>query len=238
MDIAEGITIHDIGLIVGGNLVLSDIHLGYEEFQNKRGVFIPRVLYKALVQRVGRMLQGRKFHSIILNGDIKHDFGSISFSEWKHVLGFLNFLAPSCDRIILVEGNHDLLLKYIAKKKNISLVDFHLIGSAYVTHGDIIPKDSDFQHAKIIIIGHDHPAISIRNGARVEQYKCFLAGKWGRKRLIVMPSCNLLTEGSDVMTHKQLSPFLQKGIDDFEAYVVSDTTYYFGKVKQLRSLSQ
>jgi len=235
MQLVKDIIIHDIGLIIKDVLVLSDIHLGFEEAQNRLGVFLPRVSFKALLDRLQKMLDGRHFAAIILNGDIKHEFGLISSSEWRTILQFIDFLKQYTNHIIMIEGNHDPLLKYIAKKRAISLVDYVFVHGVYVTHGDVIPNNADFTQASIVVMGHDHPAIGLRQGARKEVYKCFLVGKWKRKQLIVMPSCTLLSEGSDILAHNFLSPFLQQDIHAFEVYVVADTVYFFGKAKDIAS---
>ncbi|MBI4441514.1 phosphoesterase, partial [Candidatus Woesearchaeota archaeon] len=59
---------------------------------------------------------------------------------------------------------------------------------------------------------------------------------WKKKNLIVMPSCNLLTEGSDILTSKPLSPFL-KNTDDFEVYIADKSHYYFGPVRKLKDIT-
>ena len=84
---------------------------------------------------------------------------------------------------------------------------------------------------KTIIIGHEHPAIVLKEGPRKEKYKCFIKGKFKRKNLIVMPSFNLVTEGTDVLLETRLSPFLQRDISSFECWIVADKVYYFGKLK-------
>jgi putative SbcD/Mre11-related phosphoesterase len=89
-----------------------------------------------------------------------------------------------------------------------------------------------------IIIGHEHPAVSLVSGSRTERYKCFLKGKFSRKDLIVTPSCNMLIEGTDILKEKLLSPIL-KNVDlkNFEAYIVEDKIYDFGKVKDLNKFN-
>ena len=87
---------------------------------------------------------------------------------------------------------------------------------------------------KTIIIGHEHPAVSLYQWPRVEKYKAFLVGEWKKKRLIVLPSFNLATEGTDILKEHLLSPFLErKNIPTFEAYIIADKPYYFGKLKNV-----
>ncbi len=78
--------------------------------------------------------------------------------------------------------------------------------------------------------------MGLKKGSRVEVFKCFLKGSWNKKTLVVIPSFNLVTEGTDILKDKVLSPFLSQDISDFEVFVVSEKAYYFGKLKNLRSL--
>ena len=102
-------------------------------------------------------------------------------------------------------------------------------------HKIFIDKEIYDKKIKILIIGHEHPAISIREGLRKETYKCFLLGRWKDKKLIVMPSFFTLYEGSDIKKEELLSPYLnEKSIKNFEVFVVADKIYRFGKVKDIR----
>ncbi len=87
--------------------------------------------------------------------------------------------------------------------------------------------------ASTIIIGHEHPAISLIDGPRVEQFKCFLKGKFKGKNLIVQPSLNPIVEGNDITRDEILSPFLKGGIGNFDVFTVEDKVYDFGKLKNL-----
>ncbi|MDO8627401.1 MAG: phosphoesterase, partial [Candidatus Diapherotrites archaeon] len=100
-------------------------------------------------------------------------------------------------------------------------------------HGDSLKFFKEFLKAKTIIIGHDHPAISLREGVKMEKFKCFLKGKYEQKKIIVLPSMNQLSEGSNVLSEKMSSPFLKQNLDNFELWVVGDKTYYFGKIEDL-----
>ena len=103
-----------------------------------------------------------------------------------------------------------------------------------MTHGDKIPSKALLRNVSTIIIGHEHPAISIREGPRVEQFKCFLKGKYKGRNLIAQPSFNTMIEGTDVLKDKNLGPFLKQNLDNFEVYAVEDKVYRFGKLGKLR----
>jgi len=102
-----------------------------------------------------------------------------------------------------------------------------------VIHGDKIPDKSLLEGVSTIIIGHEHPAVSIREGVKTETFKCFLKGKYEGKNLVVMPSMNAVKIGSNVLREKQLSPFLKQDLSNFEVWVVEDKPYHFGKLKEL-----
>ncbi len=230
MIIHDNIEIIDLALLINKEvLIITDTQIGYEESLNKQGVLIPRFQFKDLHDRLKKILDICRPKKIIINGDIKHEFGTISETEWRHTLKLIDFLAENAE-LILVRGNHDTILGPIAKKRNIKIVDHYIIADIYLCHGHKIPKD--FEQCKTIIIGHEHPAVALKDRGRVEKYKCFLKGKYQDKTLIVQPSFNLVTEGTDVLSEKLLSPFLSD-IRDFEVYVVSDKILYFGKIKNL-----
>lgn len=176
-----------------------------------------------------------KINTIIINGDIKHEFGKISEQEWREALKIIDLLQKNCDKLILIKGNHDTILGPIAHKKGIEIVTHYKINDIYICHGHKIPMDADFAKSKTIIIGHEHPAVSLKQGSRSELFKCFLKGKYERKNLIVMPSLNLVTEGTDILRESLLSPFLQKDLKNFEAYLIADEVYYFGKLGGLET---
>jgi len=235
MEITKGIEMIDLALYLKKEkiLVIADLHIGYEEALNKQGILVPRFHYKDLIDRLGKILIQTEPETIIINGDLKHEFGRISEQEWRETLRVLDFLSKHCRRIILIKGNHDNILGPIAKKRNVEIVKEYRIGSIIVVHGDKIPKTKSFKSAKTIIIGHEHPAISLRDDVRTEKFKCFIKGKYKRKTLIVQPSCNLITEGTDIQSQDLLSPFLRQSLDRFEVFVVSDRVYGFGKLGNL-----
>ena len=237
LEFQRGIEIIDLCLYLKKQniLILADTHIGYEEALNKRGVLIPRFQFKEIIERLENVLKKTgKLNKIIINGDIKHEFGTISEQEWRHTLRLLDFLTKYCKEIILIKGNHDTILGPIAKKRNVKVIEDYKIKDILIIHGHKIPSKEKLKGIKKIIIGHEHPAISIHEGPRTELFKCFLKGKFKRKSLIVQPSFNLVTEGTDILKGGLLSPFLQQDLGDFEAFVVADKIYGFGKIKKLR----
>ncbi|MBI2108320.1 metallophosphoesterase [Candidatus Woesearchaeota archaeon] len=236
MKLIQGIEAVDLALYVKNTLIIADVHIGIEEAMNRQGIFVPRFQFPDLLKRMKGIfdaLKGRKIERIVINGDLKHEFGTISDQEWRHTLKFIDFLSRHCSEILLVKGNHDTILGPIADKRKVKLVESVILGDILICHGDKVPEKIG-KH-KTIIIGHEHPAVSIRDNIRVETYKCYLVGKYRGKDLIVQPSFNLVTEGTDILKERLLSPFLHK-IDDFNVCAVEDKIYDLGKVKSLKPL--
>jgi len=214
-------------------LAITDIHLGYEEALNKRGVMIPRQQFRDTVQRLERILNGIAPETVLINGDLKHEFGTISQQEWRDVLKFLDFLLRHAKRVVLIRGNHDSVLGPLAEKKGLELCDSYRAGKVLFSHGNRVPDIA--AGVRTIVVGHEHPAVSVREGSRVEVFKCWLLGKWKGRDLLVMPSFNLMAEGTDILSERLLSPLLTD-IEGFRVFAVSDEgeVLPFGTVADLR----
>ncbi|HII72048.1 TPA: metallophosphoesterase [Candidatus Woesearchaeota archaeon] len=240
----KGIEIIDLALYLKEEriLILADVHIGYEEALTKQGVLIPKFHFRDIVERLELLFETldrtkRRVDTIIINGDLKHEFGTISEEEWRNTIKFIGLLSKRSERIVLIRGNHDSILGPIAEKKDILLVDQFLVGDILICHGDVLPDilSSSPGSIRTIIIGHEHPAVSLKEGVRSETFKAFLVGKYDRKDLIVQPSFNQMVEGTDVLQEGLLSPFLKgRDLGRFEAFIVADVVYPFGKLKALK----
>ena len=227
MKIYDDIEIVDLALKYKDNLILGDIHIGLEECMNKEGVLIPRFQLEEVLDRLDKIFSKVKVKNIIINGDIKHEFGTISRQEWRDTLKVLDYLREK-GNVILIKGNHDTILGPIADKKEIKILDYYKIDDITILHGHKIIPDLN----KVIIIGHEHPAISFKERPS-EKFKCFLRGKYRNHILIVIPSFNFVAEGTNILKEKLLSPFLQQDLSKFEVFVVEDKVYNFGKLKDI-----
>jgi putative SbcD/Mre11-related phosphoesterase len=233
MEITKGIEIIDLSLFVKKKklLVISDVHLGVEGEHHRKGVLIPKFHLKELIKHFEYIFSKAKPETILITGDLKHEFGGISEQEWRDILRFFDFLSKHAKKIVLLKGNHDPFLGPIAKKRNLEVVKEYQTGSYLFVHGDYEPTLS--KAVKTVFMGHEHPAISLREKTKVEKFKCFLKGKYKGRELIVLPSLNLLTEGTDVLQGVFLSPLLTD--QNYEVYVVEKMgVYYFGKLKNLK----
>jgi len=236
MKILKDIELIDLAIYTNKTLIVTDFHIGYEEALNKQGVMVPRFQFVETMKRLNsifKKLKNKKIDRIIVNGDLKHEFGTISDQEWRHTLKLLDYFGQHCKEIILIRGNHDTILGPIAKKREVKVLEHYKLKNILIMHGDSIPDNKLLKDVKTIIIGHEHPAVSIKDGPRVETFKAYLVGKWKRKNMIAQPSFNLVVEGTDVLKEHILSPFLKGNLKDFNAIIVGDKLYGFGKLREL-----
>ena len=211
-------------------IVFGDVHIGLEEALNKEGFLVPRIHFKDMYEEIREILKLVKPDEIIINGDFKHEFGRISKQEWNDTFKFMELLMRDSTKIILIQGNHDKILQPLAEKYKINIKEFHQENLVYITHGDKIPDNNNFKESKVIVIGHEHPCVIVRDNHKFEKFKAFLIGKYDNKKLIVLPSFNPI-EGVDITKERLLSPFLKKrDISDFDVYVTADEIYHFGKL--------
>src|SRR3989338_2062159 len=154
-EIRPGFEIHGLGLYLAPAraFVISDLHLGYEEMLNKGGVMLPRFNFREIVDRLGLAflslkVQGKAIDRIVINGDLKHEFGGIYEQEWKEVLDMLEFLQRHCREIILIRGNHDTVLGPIARFRGLQVLDEGLYlpeQRTYLTPGMKIPGTAEYR---------------------------------------------------------------------------------------------
>jgi hypothetical protein len=236
-------------------LIISDLHIGFEQIALDSGFFIPKTQHEDMKKTLEDILKKVKPEKIIILGDLKHDFGRINKQEWKETESFLNFLKKNVKDIVLIKGNHDNMLEPLVKKHKIKILDYYIEKKIAFFHGHKIWNKLYDKKIKIWIVGHKHPAIIIKKHAKQEKYKCFLKGKYKDKQMIIMPSFFPLTEGSDIFLFpKNFDKFLgsQKSknfLDDthfsfklnesnFEVYIIDDKggVYDFGKVKDIKRM--
>lgn len=237
MEISKGIEIIDLGLFFreGKILVITDFQLGYEEYMNDQGVMVPRVNFDEIKKHLEKIFGKLKgIEKVIINGDLKHEFGKISEQEWREILQLLEFIGKNCKEIVIVKGNHDAIIKPIAEMKKIKVADSFVLEKekTLFVHGHKEPAEELLKGIERIVIGHEHPAITISDGVKQEKYKCFLKGKYEGKELIVLPSFNFVAMGTDVSKEKFLSPIV-KNASEFEVFVTEDKVYAMGKLEEL-----
>ena len=224
-------------------LVIADLHLGFEMIKTEQeGVAIPKVQVKQLLEMMQKILRMQKASTIIINGDVKHEFSEGSHHEYKEVSDFLEFFSRNFKKVFLIKGNHDnFLIRATRRFENVELRDDFKIGEFYFAHGHK-PLDLKRISAKNVIIAHEHPALALYDELRIkEKVKCLLHGKIAGKFVIILPAVSIFAPGTDVNTVARkefLTPLLQKyGVDDLEAVgiVEGEECLEFPKISKLRA---
>lgn len=244
MQLLPGIEARGCALRIGTTLIISDLHIGYEEEGREMGVLLIDEQREYYRRELARVVDG--VQQVILNGDVKHSFGTITKQEWEQVSWLLRWLDERAT-VTVVAGNHDRLLLPIVQKRGMELVDAYLLDNTLIVHGDntaatLIEKGAvtkeEFAQCKTVVLGHEHPAIRLSDGIRSERAKCYLVGErtleGAKKRVIVMPAFNPYSTGTDVLRERPLGPLLADfgGLSAFA--VVDEQVLAFGELEKLR----
>lgn len=244
--------LNDCLLINNKILVIGDIHIGYEEYISEKNA-LPMVQYKEIIEKLDDIFnflkkEEIKIKKIILLGDLKHEFGEISASEWRETLKLLDYFEGKISKkrgkknsVVLIKGNHDNILGPIAKKRNVELKKYYKTLGICFLHGNKEYNGYD-KNVNILIIGHLHPSITLFDNYKKEKYKCFLKGIWKRKLVYILPSFSPISLGyelEDLNNKRNRNGFLiinEKKLKDFEVIIYNNKEkkeYNFGKLNKL-----
>ena len=135
MDIGHGLRIVDLGLVHQDLFIIGDLQLGFEQDMQRKGTLLPRFQLQDILERLKKIFQQIHVKTLVINGDVKHAFGTILESEWRELLQLFDFCLKHVEEIILVKGNHDLMIDPVAKKRNIRVVDFYRKDDLLIFHG-------------------------------------------------------------------------------------------------------
>jgi putative SbcD/Mre11-related phosphoesterase len=228
-------------------LVITDLHIGYEEYLCKESL-IQRTQLKEILEKLNNVFETLKkekitIEKVIILGDLKNEFGEISDAEWRETLILIDYLIEKIKtkgKIILIKGNHDNILGPIAKKREIKLKNYYKIKNICFLHGDKICKNY-LKNTDILILGHLHPSITLSDDYKREKYKCFLKGVWKNKEVYVLPSLSQITFGYELklLNEENSKDFFiipPKKLKNFRVIIYNNKEnkkYDFGELKNL-----
>ena len=219
-------------------LVASDLHIGYFESLRKRGQLVPgggeelKEIKKLIEENEG-------IDKLIVLGDLKHEFGKI-YSEERRQFGELReFLNERKCELVLVKGNHDVLVPFVRELLGIKIVEHFIFGKYAFLHGDKEVKEAYGEKIKYWIVGHGHPAVRVSDKYKEEKFKCFLSGKFKGKEVIILPSFFSGNLGTDPREF-EMSMAWKFDLGKFEVRVVGDNgeVMKFGKLKDIGGLRE
>ena len=232
-ELTDDLTLIDLAVALPdqGTLALADVHLGFEEALHRDGALVPRGHLSTIQGRLHEIAVAlgisadRPWPRILINGDLRHQFGPFTSQEWTHIRGLLDQVSTWAESVVLIQGNHDGNLDVLTSQfGNVEVVAQYRVDDTLFVHGDReLPELSP--DVATLVIGHDHPAVRLRDPVtgRMELFKCFLKGRYDGRRLLVMPSFNPWTAGSDLTQERPLSPVLNGvALEAMEVYLISD----------------
>ncbi len=225
-------------------VVISDLHLGLEGLLAQSGIMMPHFQLDALKEELQAIFEETAASTLLINGDVKHEFSRTSFSERNEILELLQCVLQYVDEVYIVKGNHDNYIYYAVQEyPEVLLEDYFLIDDVLFMHGhlelDLTLENVDFRY---IIIGNEHPAISLQDEVGVKaKVPCFLYGPLdieSGRRIIVLPSISKLSSGADmndVFEGDFLSPILQRiDVGKLQAIGLADELLEFPAIERLR----
>ncbi len=186
-------------LILSGRrrtLVVADIHVGIGGYADS-----------SLVNAIVELYEMCRADELVIAGDFKH---SIS-PRWREVELFSR-LAKEVN-LTLVKGNHDGGLKGVRELE---------VGKVCIIHGHLKP----LSEAKVLVMGHAHPAVLIRHGAGGIKERVWLEGKVDGRDVIVMPAFNDVCASTAVNVERP--PGILKDVKNFSATMLDGT--FLGEV--------
>jgi len=201
------------------HLVISDIHIGFEERFIASGVNIPASI-EEMSERIQLIISKENPDELLILGDFKYSISRISRSEWRDVPLFLEKVNKlTTTRIIL--GNHDGNLVHLVPEE-IQIVNepFLVIGKTCLMHGHTkVPANA--KECNNLIIGHVHPVYS-RKSSPMTGSQVWLILKVEKKEIweevggwiniYVIPSFNrdLTYSGFSTSSGRIISPVLRR----------------------------
>ncbi len=215
-------------------LVVADLHIGVEYELERNGIRIPPQ-WKDMAEEILSLKEESGAETLTINGDLKHSIPSEKW-EFRDVRSFFREIRHAFDEIHLVKGNHDGGIQYEVP----SWVTLHP-GSGFVFegigifHGHAWPSD-DVMKSDVLVMGHMHPAVRFTDSLGNSQNEpCWIRGKYGDKKIIVMPAMSRFYGGAAVNDNRFIGPVLKS--EEFDGknakiYLLDGT--YVGKIGEMK----
>ncbi|ACB40330.1 metallophosphoesterase [Pyrobaculum neutrophilum] len=198
-------------------LLLADTHVGYEvELRRERGVNAVSQTGR-LIGGILELLEQHNATSIAILGDVKHEL-PVPRESVEEVKTFLRAIAKRAP-LLLIPGNHDSLLEQIAvgiEGVEVAPNRGVLLGRYLLLHGHVKPAREDLERAEVVVMGHTHPAVVIRDeigyavkepailkirASRTKLCRSLYGGPCKRRghiRIVVLPAAHPLITGVDI----------------------------------------
>ncbi len=182
-----------------GTMLISDLHLGKVEHFRKNGIAVPAAAAHKTLQNARNLMQQFQPEVLLILGDLFHSSINRSFEEMQRFRE-----ENSACKIILIEGNHDILDKTFYRQLDIEVLSELFLEGCQFTHQ---PTDvTEGEH--INVCGHVHPAVKIKGkGRQALTLPCFFR----KKTQFILPAFGYFTGKSLVEKTENTSIFAIAG---------------------------
>lgn len=153
-DVGQGVLLDARGALIHpeqGWMAVADVHFGYEARRQRAGALLPDWGMPQCEASLHTLLLDHEPRRLILVGDIMDGGGSVD-----ETLALLNRLRARVE-VVCVEGNHDRA----GLRRGVEMTRSHQEAGFLFEHGHLPLSD----HEGVVITGHEHPAINLRDGA-------------------------------------------------------------------------
>jgi uncharacterized protein len=192
-------------------LCVSDLHLGYAWAHRFSGQLMPIRSDEDLLTRLSDLCSFYKPAHLAILGDIVHY--SLPVAEIRTELQRLFEGLQQICGLKLILGNHDeKLRKLVQPMGDFEFMEHFETEKFLLIHGH---QDQVAPEGKIVVMGHEHPAISLGDGIRSSKFPCFLVSP----RTVVLPAFSLWAAGTDIRDGNFLSA-LAKGAEFQKAIAI------------------
>jgi putative SbcD/Mre11-related phosphoesterase len=142
-------------------LLITDLHLGFEEDLEEQGVGIPPQ-HGGMLSRIGRLVDKHETSALYVIGDVKHTILTDVSYNWEVIPEFMESLAD-LTKTTVIPGNHDgdlsaFLPRSVELVHHSGLVVGDELERIGVLHGHSWPS-ANLLDTKVIVIGHNHPVV-------------------------------------------------------------------------------
>jgi hypothetical protein len=197
-----------------GILAVADLHLGYVWAHRLNGQLFPISVSDDTVSRLVELQKIYGPREIVVVGDVVHRAVALPAMQTE-LTNLAQRLASKC-LLTLVSGNHDRDLDHLLARSGLAMrmVQRTCAGNHLLIHGDndsVAGIDQQIESTCArggrVVMGHEHPAVSISDGvATWEKCPCFLISDG----LIILPAFSHWAAGTVIGSYPFMSPLAQK----------------------------
>lgn len=193
-------------------LAVADLHLGFNWAHRYHGQMLPLGPADDLLGRLQALCSDYRPTRLAILGDIVHQ--AVPVAEITSELNTLFHELGKICGLKLILGNHDKKLKKIAKDTSLEFLTQFETENFLLTHGDNL---SAVPPGKCVVMGHEHPAISLGDGIKSATFPCFVLGGDSKplcdpsaaslhfQGLLILPAFSQWSAGSDIRAYPFMS---------------------------------